>query len=266
MKAIDQLADEFKLTVVEDAAHAVGARYDGQPVGNRPNVACFSFYANKNMTTAEGGMMTTADGDLAARLRVMRLHGLEGHAWKRYLSKEISYSHVVMPGYKYNMTDLQASLGIHQLKRLDEWQNTREVFAALYDQALSHLPGIQLQPRIIAGTAPGKIRHALHLYVIMLDQRQFSVDRDTFVARLRDKNVGAAIHYPAIHQHPWFEKILDYRQGDFPVAEQVAGSILSLPLTPAMNEKEIRYVIDVVESLHGDCWNGSSDQSQSTAV
>lgn len=266
MKAIDQLADEFKLTVIEDAAHAIGARYDGQPVGNRSNVACFSFYANKNMTTAEGGMMTTADGDLADRLRLMRLHGLEGQAWKRYLSKEIIYSHVVMPGYKYNMTDIQASLGIHQLLRLEQWQKTREYFAGLYDLAFSHLPGVQLQPRVIDGMSPGNIRHAIHLYVIMLDPRQFTIDRDTFVSRLREKNVGAAIHYPAIHQHPWFEKILDHKQGDFPVAEQVAGSILSLPLTPAMNEKEIRYIIDVVEMLHGDSWNGIEEQSQSPVV
>ena len=243
MDEIASLAKRHNLIIVEDAAHAVGTRYRGRMIGGLGNLACFSFYANKNLTTAEGGMATTDDGDLAESIAVYRLHGLSKHAWQRYSSRQFLLSDALVPGYKYNMPDLLASLGIHQLKRQQAFLETRERYARIYDAVLSTTPGIRLQPR---PQDPAN-RHALHLYVLILDLDQFSVSRNEIIAALLAENIGAALHYRALHTHPLYREAFGYQAADFPAAAAVGTSILSLPLTPCMTESDLH---DVIRAVH----------------
>ena len=242
MDALQSIASEHGLALIEDAAHAVGAEYKGKMIGSFGNLTCFSFYANKNLTTAEGGMITTNDPALADQLAVWRLHGLNRDAWKRYQSHKLMLSDAVCAGYKYNMTDLQASLGIHQLRKQPDFLNKREQYAAIYDQAFDSLAGVRRQPR----PNDGETRHALHLYVLILDLEQFRVDRNQIVAALLAENVGAAIHYRALHTHPLYRDRFGFRPSDFPHADLVGETILSLPLTPGMTETDVHTVIEGV--------------------
>lgn len=242
LDALQRIAGEHGLVIIEDAAHAVGARYRGEMIGGSGNLVCFSFYANKNLTTAEGGMVTTADAALAEQLAIWRLHGLSRDAWKRYQSRRLMLSDVICAGYKYNMTDLQSSLGIHQLHKQPAFLQTRERYARLYDEAFDALPGVRRQPR----PDDGQNRHALHLYVLILDREQFRVDRNQIVAALLAENVGAALHYRALHTHPFYQNRFRYRPGDYPCAAEVGESIFTLPLTPGMSEANVSEVIEAV--------------------
>ena len=245
MDQITSLATLHNAIIIEDAAHAVGTRYRGQMIGSLGNLACFSFYANKNLTTAEGGMVTTDDDELADKIAVYRLHGLSKHAWQRYSSRKLLLSDALVPGFKYNMPDLLASLGIHQLKRQEAFIETRERYARVYDEAFSAIPGIRLQPR---PQDPAQ-RHALHLYVLILDLDQFSVSRNEIIAALLAENIGAALHYRALHMHPLYRETYGYRPEDFPAAAVVGDSILSLPLTPCMTLADLEDVITAVTKV-----------------
>ncbi|MEZ5317448.1 MAG: DegT/DnrJ/EryC1/StrS family aminotransferase [Vicinamibacterales bacterium] len=245
MTAIGGLAAARGLTLVEDAAHAVGARHDGGAmVGGLGHLTCFSFYANKNLTTAEGGMVTCDDDEVADALRVWRLHGLSRDAWKRYQSRALVLSDALQPGYKYNMTDLQASIGIHQLRKQEGFLEIRERLALRYDEAFDRIEGVRRQPRPAGGA-----RHALHLYVLILDPACFRADRDEIVMALRAENIGAAIHYRALHTHPYYRDRFGYVPGDFPVAEAIGRQILSLPLTPGMTEADADDVVEAVTKV-----------------
>lgn len=247
MDQIMEVANRHGLVVIEDAAHAVGARYRGRKVGSIGHLTSFSFYPNKNLTTGEGGMVTTDNDHWAEKLRVYRLHGLSGDAWKRFTSRRLILSQSIVPGYKYNMTDLQASLGLHQLQKLERFLEVREQYAKLYDQAFSHLPGVRLQPR---PTTDGT-RHGLHLYVLILDTDQLTVSRDEVINALLAENIGAALHYRALHTHPFYREKYGYKPEDYPHAYQVGESILSLPLTPGMSAADLQDVIDGVEKVLG---------------
>jgi dTDP-4-amino-4,6-dideoxygalactose transaminase len=244
-RAIGEIADRYGLSVVEDAAHAVGARSDGRMIGAGGNLTCFSFYANKNLTTAEGGMVVCDDGERAEALAVYRLHGLNRDAWERYRSQRLILSDTIHPGYKYNMTDLQASLGIHQLRKQERFLEIRERHARRYDEAFRSMPGVGLQPR-----PDGRLtRHALHLYVLLLDLEQFTVDRNQVVVALRAENIGAAIHYRALHTHPYYRDRFGYRPDAFPNAARAGERILSLPLTPGMTDEDVDDVIEAVTKV-----------------
>jgi len=245
MDRIFEIASRHHLTVIEDAAHAVGARYHGKMIGTLGDFTCFSFYANKNLTTAEGGMVTTDDPEAAELMEIYRLHGMSRDAWKRYESKEIVFSESIYAGYKYNMTDLQSSLGIHQLKKLESFQEIRERYAAMYDAAFREMPEISLQPR------PSKEgeRHALHLYLLILNLDQLTVDRDKVLVALRAENIGAAVHYKALHLHPFYRDKFGYQGGEFPVAEDLSERVLSLPLTPKMTVGDVEDVIQAVKKV-----------------
>jgi dTDP-4-amino-4,6-dideoxygalactose transaminase len=242
LQQLRQIAQKHGLILVEDAAHAVAAQYKGVMIGGSGNLACFSFYANKNLTTGEGGMVATNDEKEASLLAVYRLHGLSRDAWQRYSAHRLILSDAVYPGFKYNMTDLQSSLGIHQLRKQEKFLEIREQYACIYDEAFSDLDGVRMQPRHLEdGT-----RHALHLYVLILDKTQFRVGRNEIVSALIAENVGAAIHYRALHTHPYYRDRFKYRPEDFPNAAEVGDNILSLPLTPAMTEKDVQDVIAAV--------------------
>lgn len=243
---IYQLAAENGLTVIEDCAHAVGAEYRGRMIGNSKGSCCFSFYANKNLTTAEGGMVTTPDADVAERVSEWRLHGLDRDAWKRFHAKELNLSWCTYPGFKYNLTDLAASMGIHQLQRLPAMLATREEYAALLDPVIDSYPEIRRQFR---SSDIGESRHALHLYVIIIDPQAFTVERNHLVAALRAENVGAAIHYEPLQRHPFYRNLLSIEDDDVPDASEVGSNILSLPLTPSMTKEDLLDVIAALEKV-----------------
>lgn len=240
MRALRSIARQHGLAIVEDAAHAVGARLEGQMIGGSGNPVCFSFYANKNLTTAEGGMITTDDPDFAEKIRIYRLHGMSSDAWRRFAGRELILSDVIFPGYKYNMTDIQASLGIHQLRKLEEFWQRRAACAVAYDRAFSDFPGIRTQYR----PPVGDTRHALHLYAIIMDPRRFCVTRNQVVRTLLAENIGAAIHYRALHTHPYYAKRFGYEPNDFPVAREIGDNIFSLPISPCMTSQDVQDVIE----------------------
>jgi dTDP-4-amino-4,6-dideoxygalactose transaminase len=244
---LQRIAERHGLVLIEDAAHAVGARYMGNMIGGNGNLTCFSFYANKNLTTGEGGMVTTDDEKKASLLGVYRLHGLSRDAWQRYRSHRLILSDAIYPGYKYNMTDLQSSLGLHQLRKQEKFLEIRERYACIYDEAFSGLSGVRMQPR---PTANGT-RHALHLYVLVMEPSQFRVGRNEVVSALIAENVGAAIHYRALHTHPYYRERFGYRPDDYPNAAEAGESIFSLPLTPGMNERDLQDVIAAVHKVLG---------------
>ena len=245
MEELAQIAEDNNLVIIEDAAHAVGARYRGKQIGSLGNLTCFSFYANKNLTTAEGGMVVTEDEGQADLISIYRLHGLSGDAWKRFRSKDLLLSDAIYPGFKYNLTDLQASLGLHQLRKLDGFLAIRERHARRYDSAFEYLTGVRRQPR----SARQWDRHALHLYVLVLDPEHYSVDRNQIVAALRAENIGAAIHYRALHTHPYYRERYGFEPESFPIAAGVGESIFSLPLTPGMSESDVDDVIAAVRKV-----------------
>ena len=259
MDEIHAIAAAHHLTVVEDAAHAIGTKYKGRKVGALNPLTNFSFYANKNLTTAEGGMVTTDDAALEAKLRVYHLHGLSRDAWKRYHTKEFSMSEIVVPGYKYNMTDLQASLGLHQLAKQEQFIARREDLAGFYDEAFSEFDGIV---RAVPRPHDGQNRHVLHLYVLLLDLARLKVDRNQFISALLAENIGVSMHFWPLHMHPFYREKYGYQPDDFPVARRVGESVLSLPLVPQMSRADAQDVVDavrkVVEAYSNEGWTSSS--------
>ena len=252
LEGIYEVAVKYKLPVVEDAAHAVGAAYNGLKVGsdelqasreNSQSVTVFSFYAIKNLTTGEGGMITTADDDLADRMRLLSLHGMSRDAWKRYTSAGSWYYEVVVPGYKCNMTDIQSAIGLHQLERLNDFIAVRNRYASLYDEAFSELPEID-----VPITHRDRF-HAFHLYVIRLVLDQLSIDRAQFIEELRALNIGSSVHFIPVHLHPWYQTTYGYSRGDLPVAERIFDRIISIPLYPKMNEDDLQDVVEAVRYI-----------------
>lgn len=246
MDRIREIADTRQLAIVEDAAHATGTLYQGRKIGTLSPLTNFSFYANKNLSTAEGGMVTTDDPALEEKLRVYHLHGLSRDAWKRYHTKAFSVSEVVVPGYKYNMTDLQASLGLHQLRKQEQFIARREEIAAFYDEAFSELDGmIRTQSR----PHDGQNRHVLHLYVLMLNLAQLKVGRNQVISALLAENIGAALHYQPLHMQPYYRDTYGYQPDHLPVACCIGESVLSLPLVPQMTQQDAQDVVDAVEKV-----------------
>jgi dTDP-4-amino-4,6-dideoxygalactose transaminase len=240
-----ELAARRKLLLIEDAAHAVGARHGQQMVGAFADVTAFSFYANKNLSTGEGGMVTTNDEALAARMRVLSLHGMDRDAWKRYTSEGSWFYEVVEAGYKYNLTDLQASLGLHQLAKLEDGLRVREAYARRYDQAFADLPLDR------PTTLPGR-RNALHLYPILLRLDELRINRAQFIDQMRARKIGTSVHFIPVHMHPFYRQRFGYKPGDFPVAEAAFERIVSLPLYPKMSERDVSDVIEAVREILGE--------------
>jgi UDP-4-amino-4,6-dideoxy-N-acetyl-beta-L-altrosamine transaminase len=243
MDEILACARKHALLIIEDAAHAIGARYHNSMIGTVSDVTAFSFYAIKNMTTAEGGMITTNMDELADRMRLLCLHGISKDAWKRYTSQGSWYYEVIHAGYKYNMTDIQAALGLHQLARLEGFLEVRGKYAALYDSAFDHIPEIQTPIR------NPDVRHAWHLYVVQLNLEQLTIDRAQFIEALRAKNIGTSVHFIPVHLHPYYRQTFGYKRGDFPNAERIYDRIVSLPLYPKMTERDVSDVIEAVDKI-----------------
>jgi dTDP-4-amino-4,6-dideoxygalactose transaminase len=245
MAGLRAVAEEVGALIVEDAAHAVGTLHEGRPIG-ASGTACFSFYPNKNITTGEGGMVTTDDADLAERLHVLRLHGLSRDAWERFRSKRVVFSDAIALGFKYNLTDMQAAMGLVQLRKLEGFMAIRRALAAVYDRELADIEGLRAQVRPWTDTE----QHAHHLFVVQVDPTSFGIDRDHLLAALREENIGAGVHYRAVHLHPYYRDALGLTAEDLPVASKLSTRVLSLPLSAAMTEDDVVRVCDAVRRIH----------------
>ena len=250
MKTIWDIARRNGLFVVEDAAHAAGTKYEGRQIGagladsDEPasDATAFSFYATKNMTTGEGGMVTTPRESLAARMRMLSLHGMNRDAWNRYSESGNWYYEVADPGFKYNLTDIQSAVGIHQLRKLESFIETRTRYADIYNQELGDVAEIELPPD------RADARHAWHLYILRLNLDLLNIDRKEFISELRRKGVGTSVHFIPIPLHPYFAK-LGLGEHGCGGALELYPRILSLPLYPAMTEDEVYYVAQCVRDI-----------------
>jgi dTDP-4-amino-4,6-dideoxygalactose transaminase len=240
MTSLLEIANSYDLTTIEDAAHCVEGVVEGNKVGSIGDFTCFSFYATKNLTTGEGGMVTTNDERAATEMRIASLHGMSRDAWARYTPGSIAQYDVVMPGFKYNMMDIQAAIGLHQLARLSDMHARRSAIWAQYDAGLTDLP-LRLPPQPDASTV-----HARHLYTVIVDEVDAGISRDALQVRLRDRGISTSIHFRALHLHPYYRDRFNLTRGMFPVAESVSDTTLSLPLSPAMPASAVDRVIQAV--------------------
>jgi len=243
MTRIRSIARAHHLHVIEDAAHALSARYQGKMVGSIGDSTCFSFYATKNITTGEGGMVTTDNAEWASRIRMMSLHGLSRDAWNRYSAQGSWYYEILSPGFKYNLTDIAAALGLAQLKKCDRFRKTREHYATLYNEGFRDLP------EIIFPQPSTEVQHAWHLYVIQLDLGRLRIGRNEFVDQLQRAGIGSSVHFMPLHLHPYYRQTWGYQPNDLPVSNMVFERILSLPLYSKMTEADIDRVITIVRNL-----------------
>ena len=232
------------IAIIEDAAHAVGTELRGRRIGSLPTTAVFSFHPNKNMTTGEGGMVTTPDADIAQRVALLAFHGMDRDAWKRFGKDGRSRYDITAPGFKYNMMDIQAALGIHQLRRLEGFNETRRRLADTYRKALAGIPGIQLPARVDYPS-----RHAWHLFVVLVDDERLTIDRDGFMAELKARNIGTGLHYTAAHEFSHYRDRFGWKPEDFPAAHHVGDRIVSLPLFADMTDADQNDVVEAVADV-----------------
>ena len=242
MDEIVEIAREHGLSVIEDAAHALPARYRGRTIGTIGDLTCFSFYATKTITSGEGGMITTDRADLIDSLRTLSLHGISKQAWRRYMKDGDWYYEILAAGYKFNMPDLAAAIGLPQLAKCDRFHRTRTRYARMYTEAFAAMPEITVP------CASEEVEHAWHLYPIRLNLERLRIDRVGFIAALRQYNVGASVHFIPLHLHPYYRDGYGYRPGDFPAATQEYARLVSLPIYSRMSEDD---VFDVIEAVQG---------------
>jgi dTDP-4-amino-4,6-dideoxygalactose transaminase len=242
MDPIMELARQHNLIVIEDAAHAVYTKYKGRPIGSIGDVSCFSFYATKNLTTGEGGMITTNHHDVAERIRLMSLHGMSRNAWNRYSNKGSWFYEVEEVGFKYNMTDIQAAIGLVQLEKLDLMQHLRAKHARKYTELLSDCE------ELILPFESEEHRHAWHLYPIRLELSRIKVSRNEMIEKLAEAGVNCSVHFIPVPEHPVYRK-LGYRLEDYPATAKAFDAILSLPLYPGLTDEQVQYVANSVTSL-----------------
>jgi len=240
------LAASRGIAVLEDAAHAVGTEYKGRRIGSFPTTSVFSFHPNKNITTGEGGMVVTDDEGVFERASLLKFHGMDREAWKRFAKEGSPRYDVEVPGYKYNMMDIQAALGIWQLPRLEGFLQERGRLAARYDQALSDTAGLILPQRV-----PYPARHAWHLYTPLVDLDRLTISRDQFMAELKSRNIGTGLHYTAAHEFSYYARTFGWSPEDFPEAHFVSERIVSLPLFPGLSDADQDDVIAAVGDVLG---------------
>ena len=244
MDVLKDIADRHGLWIVEDAAHAIETTFRGCKVGTIGDFTSFSFYVTKNIITGEGGMLTTDNPEWAERARMLSLHGLSRDAWARYAGNGHGHYEVLEPGFKYNMMDLQASIGIHQLDRIESYYERRKQIWERYDKAFLDLPVFLLPP--MEGPCS---RHALHLYTLLLDIDRLTQDRDFVVAALKHENIGTGVHYTALHLHAYYRNRFGFARGMFPNTEWISDRTLSLPLGAVMTDTDVEDVITAVRKV-----------------
>ncbi len=245
VEAFGALGRAHGLQVVEDAAHCVEGVASGRKIGTTADFTCFSFYSTKNLTTGEGGMVTTASPEAAEWMRVASLHGLSRDAWKRYAADGRAQYDVVMAGFKYNMMDLQAAIGLHQLARLEEMGARRAALWQRYDDALADLPLVRPWP-----TEPGSV-HARHLYTVLVDPARCAWTRDHLQQALADRGIGTSVHFRALHLHPYYAERFGLRRGQFPEAERISDQTLSLPFSASLSDQDADRTVAALRELVG---------------
>jgi len=240
MDAIMALAQEYGLRVVEDCAHAIETRYKGRHAGTFGDFGCFSFYVTKNVVTGEGGLVITRSEEDIKRIKVMGLHGMSADAWKRFSDEGYKHYMVVEAGFKYNMMDIQAAIGIHQLKRVEECLVRRQEIWKMYDEAFADLP--------IGLPAPEEpdTRHARHLYTILVDEEVCGVSRDRFLDRMTRENIGVGVHYLSVPEHPYYQQNYGWKPEDTPESMRIGRQTLSLPLSAKLTDGDVADVIEAV--------------------
>ncbi len=243
MTAICEIANRYGLVVIEDAAHAIGAEYHGQKIGSISDMTCFSFYATKNITSGEGGALTTNNPEWAEKIAIMSLHGISRDAWKRYSVAGYRHWDIIYPGYKYNMFDLQAALALPQLERIETFWKRRKTFKALFDAAFADMPEIGL-----LAERPN-LKHAYHLYPVVLRPEALTANRDVIMNAIQAENVGIGIHFRTVHLHPYYTETWGFERGMYPYAEYYSDRTLSLPLYPKMTEADVEDVIEAVTKV-----------------
>ncbi|NIM96336.1 MAG: aminotransferase class I/II-fold pyridoxal phosphate-dependent enzyme [Anaerolineales bacterium] len=240
MDSIMDIAERHDLIVIEDAAHAIETVYKGQKVGNIGHLTCFSFYVTKNVITGEGGMVTTNNSEFADMIKVYALHGMSKDAWKRFSDEGYKHYQVIFPGFKYNMMDLQAAIGIHQLQRVEGWLQRRNEIWRRYNEAFSELPvGLPSEDE------PDTV-HARHLYTLMIDKERCGLSRDEFMQQLYELNIGTGVHYIGVHLHPYYRERFGYQPEDFPNATWISERTVSIPISPKLTDRDIGDVINSV--------------------
>jgi perosamine synthetase len=240
MDEICDLAAGRNLTVIEDAAHAIPARYKDRMIGTIGDLTCFSFYATKSLTTGEGGMVTTAKDEWAERMRVLRLHGISKDAWKRYTSEGSWYYEVIEAGYKYNMTDIQAALGIAQLRKVDWMWQRRQHIAGVYTETFKTFPEVQT-PVVKADRESG-----WHLYVVRLVPDTLTIDRNRFIEELKTIGTMTSVHFIPLYRHPYYQSAFQYSPRGFHSSERIYEQSISLPIYPGMTDDDVAQVIESV--------------------
>lgn len=240
MDLIMELAEKHNLYVVEDCAHAVESRYKGKKTGTFGRFGCFSFYVTKNMTTGEGGMVLAQKGEDAAWIKMLALHGMSADAWKRFGDEGYKHYYVVESGFKYNMMDIQASIGIHQMNRLEKnWKRRKEIWDQ-YDNAFSEI-------EVIVPEKPAKdTRHGYHLYTILIDRDKCGVCRDEFIKRMTYHNIGVGVHYLSLPEHPFYQRQFGWNPQDYPNASIIGRQTVSLPLSAKLTDRD---VLDVIKGV-----------------
>jgi len=247
MDAIEAIAQKYDLAIIEDSAHALGASYHGKKIGSckaARHIAVFSFHPTKNITTGEGGMITTNDEKAADQMSVQRQNGMDKGAWNRFGAKGKSHYDIFIPGLKYQMMDMQAAIGRDQLKYLSEFNSRRTQIVARYNKELAGLNGVVLPAAVEDNTV-----HSWHIYTILLDEDKLGFSRDEFMEKMKEYNIGTAYHYQALHLFTAYGEITGLKKGDLPIAEKVGEQIVSLPLFPAMTDADVEDVVAAVKSI-----------------
>jgi dTDP-4-amino-4,6-dideoxygalactose transaminase len=246
MDAILDLAHRHGLKVIEDAAHALPSLYKGEMIGTIGDITCFSFYATKTLTTGEGGMATTENLEYAERMRILSLHGINRDAWKRYTAEGSWRYDIVEAGYKYNLTDIQAALGLVQLGKCDEMRKQRAALAERYNRGLAYLEAFEIP------SSPSHVQHAWHLYCVKVNPSVLRIDRDRVVEELKHRGIGTSVHFIPLHLHSLYQNRLGYRKGQFPIAEEQFSRALSLPIYPSMTQDDADRVVESLREIDRD--------------
>lgn len=243
MDEIRALAARHGLLVIEDGAHCIEGQYRGRKIGSISPLTCFSFYVTKNMTTGEGGMITTDNDEFAAKLKMYALHGMTADAWHRFSDKGYKHYHVAFPGFKYNMTDMQASLGIHQISRLDAHLARRNEIWRRYDEAFAD------SPLRLSAPPEQETVHARHLYTLRAVEAECGQSRDEIMQALHGRGIGTGVHYTALHLHPYHREAFGYREGMFPHAEAIGASTFSIPLSAKLSDDDVERIIRAIREV-----------------
>ena len=243
MDSIMKITKEKNLLLVEDCAHAIETEYKNRAAGTFGEFGCFSFYVTKNVVTGEGGMVVTNNKQHADRVKRLALHGMSKDAWNRFSDEGYQHYYVEEAGYKYNMMDIQASIGIHQLKKIEKHWQRRKIIWDFYNEELKDLPITR------PSTIEENTKHAYHLYTILIDEKRTGISRDEFLNKMQSKNIGTGVHYLSIPEHPYYQRTYGWKPEDYPNAMRIGRQTVSLPLSPKLTNKNIQDVTDTVKNI-----------------